>query len=49
MQQMVLDGQDVVNESEAIRLPNMIKRSNLKEVSQAGSEVTEKEMTMSPT
>lgn len=39
----------MVTESEAIRLPNMIKRSNLKEVSQVGSETAEKEMTMSPT
>ena len=37
-----------MDESEAIRLPNMIKRSNLKEV-MSGSETAEKEMTMSPT
>ena len=50
MQQMVLDGSDVVDQSEAIRLPNMIKRSSdMMEYSQTGGSVLEKEMTMSPT
>ena len=48
---MVLDGSDVVLESEAIRLPNMIRRSSdiTMDDSQTGGSITEKEMTMSPT